>query len=65
MTGENTVKGYNKLLLNEATMIEVVQFWFDAKMTTVATVSAVKSCSGMDGGFEVQLVSTENGEKPK
>lgn len=38
------MKGNNQLVLNEATMIEAVQFWLDSKM--VATAPRVTQVAG-------------------
>ena len=54
------MKGNNQLVLNEATMIEAVQFWLDSKM--IPTAPKVTQVSGpsdkySDNSFTVSLDS--------
>jgi hypothetical protein len=52
-----SMKGNNELILNEATMIEAVQFWLDSRMTPLAPkVMGIKLKSdGYVKTFEVAL----------
>lgn len=52
--------GVNELILNEATMIEAIQFWLDSKMhQPVPTVTSVKSEKNTySSEFRVALDST-------
>lgn len=43
------MKGNNELILNEATMIEAVQFWLDSKM--VARAPKVTGISAKNEGY--------------
>lgn len=53
------MKGSNELILNEATMIEAVQYWLDSRMIPVAPkVTGVKSrTENYDKTFEIALDS--------
>lgn len=61
------MKGNNKLILNEATMIEAVQFWLDSKMVHKAPkVTNVKHIgSGYDNSFEICLDADADRSDPK
>lgn len=60
------MKGNNKLILNTATMIEIVQRWVDAEMPNIAKGQKVSGVvpSQHGGGidFEVRLSDKENAE---
>lgn len=49
------MKGTNTLELNEATMIEAVQFWLDSQFTKPVTVTSVKGGNNITPTFEVRL----------
>lgn len=52
------MKGKNDLILNEATIIEAVQFWLDSKMVkNTPTVTSVKSAK--DGYSMTFIVSLD------
>ena len=57
------MKGSNTLVLNEATMIEAVQFWLDSiiKEPAPKVVSVSVGREGMSTLFNVSLKETENG----
>lgn len=58
--------GKNDLVLNQATMIEAIQYWLDSKMKeTAPTVLSVKGESnrGYDDGFFVVSLDSEK-ERP-
>ena len=61
------MKGNNEMILNEATMIEVVQIWLDASMVIAAPkVTSVKST--VDGSyrtFEVTLDADADRSDPR
>ena len=55
------MKGCNKLLINQATMIEAIQFWIDNEMdnpVVVTKVSTVASSFDADE-FEIKLETKE------
>lgn len=57
------MKGNNKLILNTATMIEIVQRWVDAEMPNIAkgqkVAGVVSSLQGCGTDFEVRLSDKE------
>ena len=62
------MKGSNDLILNEATMIEAIQFWLDAEMAQPAPkVTSVKSESGSlySNTFKVSLDAEADRTDPK
>ena len=48
------MKGENKLILNEETVIEAIQFWLESKMVSAPTVTGV---SIKDRGFPTEHFS--------
>lgn len=62
------MKGYNTLILNQATMIEAVQVWLDTRVLAcevsdlVVTRIQPKS-DGQITNFEISLISNEEEEK--
>jgi hypothetical protein len=62
------MKGNNQLVLNEATMIEAVQFWLDSKMTpTAPKVTQVAGPADKYGGntFTVSLDADADRADPR
>ena len=61
------MKGTNDLILNEATMIEAVQFWLDSKLVhqapKVTNVKAVKD--SYSSTFEVTLDADADRSDPR
>lgn len=54
------MKGNNKLILNEATMIEAVQCWLNKLMLSPPRVSGVRETKEHNGhSFEVQISEQE------
>lgn len=52
------MKGSNDLILNEATMIEAIQYWLNAQMVKAPTVTSVKrETSGLSDQFRIELDS--------
>ena len=52
------MKGNNEILLNEATMIEALQEYFDKRMTTFAPV--ITNVGYRDREFKVSVKEREN-----
>jgi len=61
------MRGSNELILNEATMIEAVQFWLDFKMVRQAPkVTGVNTNSdGYSKTFEVKLDADADRTDPR
>ncbi len=52
------MKGSNNLILNQATMIEAVQYWLDAQMVKAPKVTGVKrDTTGLGDLFKIELNS--------
>ncbi len=58
------MKGTNTLTLNEATMIEIIQYWLTNKALNPnepsPKVSGVKGNSSYEGGFTVTLMTEDD-----
>ena len=61
------MKGNNELILNEATMIEAVQFWLDSRMVQMAPkVTGVNSKNeGFIKTFEIALDADADRTDPR
>ena len=61
------MKGNNELILNEATMIEAVQFWLDSRMVQMAPkVTGVNSKNeGYSKTFEIALDADADRTDPR
>jgi len=54
------MKGNNKFIFNEATMIEVVQAWLNANMLgNVPTITSVCYSNDVKNSFEISVKSEE------
>lgn len=51
------MKGINELIINQATMVEAVQFWLDSKMVQQAprVLAVTETGRGHDEVFKVSL----------
>ena len=54
------MKGNNELILNEATMIEIVQAWLNANMLgEVPSVTGVNVVNNISNSFKIYLASED------
>ena len=58
------MKGNVTIKFNQATMVEAVQMYLDAQLTSAHTVARVKSTSGTsyneEGSFEIEFTEKES-----
>ncbi len=59
------MKGSNDLILNEATMIEAMQYWLNSQMVAAPRVVSVKrKQTGLSDQFRIELDSTPERLRP-
>ena len=56
------MKGKNELILNEATMIEAVQFWLASQMPEAPRVVSVANDRSVSNTFRIIFMSDTDGE---
>lgn len=58
------MKGVNKITLNEATMIEIVQEWCDRRFPTADHVKVIRFKAATSYGSEYEITLCDKSETP-